>query len=118
MEDLLTNNSVNFDWGRRFFIILAFLAALWLFLNYLVLKIKSKSFKIPTFLTDKFPVLKNIQSQVESQNEHSMKIIQNKILPDGSELMILDIDGRRMLLSRSMSGGLRYLTDIKASENP
>lgn len=113
----MLNEPMDFDWGRRFFIILAFLGGLWLFLNFIVLKIKSGGFKIPKFLTDKISFLNSIQNQVDSQQEHDIRIVQNKVLPDGSELMILDIDGRRMLMSRSVAGGLRYLTDIHSSKS-
>jgi hypothetical protein len=98
----------DFDWGRRLFIIVAFLFALWFFLNCLVSKIKSGQWQIPRFLTNKFPQLDLLQSN----DIYKISIVQRTVLMDGSELLVLDVDGRRILTSKTLPLGLRYIADL------
>lgn len=101
----------GFDLGRRLFIIIFFLLALWYGLNLLVHKIKSGTWKIPKFLLDKMPALQQY-SQGQAQELYKMEIVQRKQLADGSELMVLDVDGRHLLLSRHIQSGISYVADL------
>lgn len=110
MEDLATN-TFDLDIGRRVLIILIFLAAMWYFLNFFVTKIKSGQMKIPDFLINKFPSLKNIDPSGYSEL-YKMKVIQRQMMPDGYELLVLDLDGRHILMSKHINSGIQYITDL------
>lgn len=110
MEGLATN-TFDLDIGRRVLIIIIFLAALWYFLNFFVSKIKSGQMKIPAFLLDKFPSLKNIDPSGYSEL-YKMKVIQRQMMPDGYELIVLEVDERHILMSKHINSGVQYLTDL------
>jgi hypothetical protein len=113
--DLVGNNSFDFDLGRRIFIIISFLVALWFGLNLLVSKIKSKQIKIPKFLLDQIPALENIAAS-GSSDLYQIEIIQRKSLADGSEFLVVDINGRHLLLSKHIQSGINYLTELNNSD--
>lgn len=110
MEGLATN-TFDLDIGRRALIIIIFLAALWYFLNFFVTKVKSGQFKIPDYLINKFPGLKNIDPSGYSEL-YKMKIIQRQMMPDGYELMVLEVDERHILLSKHINSGVQYLAEL------
>lgn len=109
----MVSNDIGFNLGKRLVIIIFFLLFLWYFLNYLVLKIKSGQLKIPEFFLSKIPTLKALTEQ-KQLDLYKMEIIQTKLLPDGSELMVLDVDGRHLLLSRHVQSGVNYVTDLNS----
>lgn len=105
------SDGIAYDFGSRLLIIICFLLFLWYFLNFLVNKIKTGQLKIPEFLLHKMPSLKALTEQKEL-NLYKMEIIQTKILPDGSELMVLDVDGKHLLLSRHIQSGVSFITEL------
>jgi CRISPR/Cas system CSM-associated protein Csm4 (group 5 of RAMP superfamily) len=109
--ELTTSDSFDFDIGRRIFIIISFLVALWYGLNLLVNRIKSKQIKIPKFLLNKIPALENIAIS-ESSDLYQIEIIQRKTLADGSEFLILDVNGRHLLVSKHIQSGINYIADL------
>lgn len=109
--DLIGAGHYDLDIGRRLFIIISFLVILWYALNYFVNKVKSGEIKIPAFLKQKFPGLEALE-QSSLSGPYQLNIIQRKILPDGSELMVLDVNGRHILLSKTLHQGTKYLTDL------
>lgn len=110
MEGLGAEN-LDLNLGRRLFVIVFFLLFLWYVLNYLVTKIKSGQIKIPELLKSKIPALKNLEQDIIAE-PYKLEIIQRKILPDGSELQVLDVNGRHVLLSKHMQSGINYITDL------
>ncbi|MEY3370211.1 MAG: hypothetical protein RLZZ361_881 [Cyanobacteriota bacterium] len=109
--DLATSNSFDFDLGRRIFIIISFLVALWFGLDLLVNKIKSKQIKIPKFLLDKIPALENIATS-DSQDPYQIDIVQRKTLADGSEFLVLDVNGRHLLVSKHIQSGINFIAEL------
>lgn len=109
--ETIGSESFDLDIGRRIVVIIVFLGLLWFFLNYLVHKVKSGEIKIPEFLTKKLPGLKNLDQSGYSEH-YKIKIIQRQVMPDGYELMVMDIDNRHILLSKHINSGVQYITDL------
>jgi hypothetical protein len=106
--DLASTDTFDFDLGRRLFIIVSFLVGMWFGLNLLVSKIKSKQIKIPKFLLAKIPALENIAVS-DSDELYKIEIIQRKTLADGSEFLVLDINGRHLLVSKHIQSGINFI---------
>jgi hypothetical protein len=83
---------------------------MWLCTNFLINKVKSGEWKIPKFL-DNFVRIKSAFSNADKR--YKINIVQREILPDGSEILVLAVNDRRILLSRSLNQGIRYLTDLE-----
>lgn len=109
--DIVGSESFDLDLGRRLFIIVAFLLFLWYFLNLIVTRVQSGQLKLPKFLTKSFPNLKNLETTKDDL--YDINVVQRKILPDGSEFMVVDIDGRHILVSRHIQSGINYITNLK-----
>lgn len=110
MEDVGAS-AFNLDLGRRILIIIIFLGAFWYILNLFVSKVKAGTLKLPEFLLKQYPALRNLDQSSYSQL-YEMKIIQRQMMPDGYELMVLDVNDRHILLSKHISSGVQYLTDL------
>ncbi|MCE2928085.1 MAG: hypothetical protein LW817_00455 [Candidatus Caenarcaniphilales bacterium] len=104
------DSNFDLDLGRRITIIVVFLLGLWYFLNAIVIKIKSGQLKIPDFLKRQIPALDNIEKS--SNDLHSINILQRKILPEGQELWVVQVDDKKILLSKHIQSGLRFLKDL------
>ncbi|MFM7457165.1 MAG: hypothetical protein ACKO3R_00685 [bacterium] len=100
----------DFDFTSKVTSVVSFLIFMWLCTNFLINKVKSGEWKIPKFL-DNFVRIKSTFSNADKR--YKINIIQREILPDGSEILILAVDNRRILLSRSLNQGIRYLTDLE-----
>ena len=100
----------DFDFTSKVTSVVSFLIFMWLCTNFLINKVKSGEWKIPKFL-DNFVRIKSTFSNADKR--YKVNIIQREILPDGSEILILAVDNRRILLSRSLNQGIRYLTDLE-----
>jgi hypothetical protein len=100
----------DFDFTSKVTSVVSFLIFMWLCTNFLINKVKSGEWKIPKFL-DNFVRIKSTFSNADKH--YKINIIQREILPDGSEILILAVDNRRILLSRSLNQGIRYLTDLE-----
>ena len=101
----------DFDFTSKVTSVVSFLIFMWLCTNFLINKVKSGEWKIPKFL-DNFVRIKNSFNNADKHYE--INIVQREILPDGSEILILAVDNRRILLSRSLNQGIRYLTDLES----
>ena len=100
----------DFDFTGKVTSVVSFLIFMWLCTNFLINKVKSGEWKIPKFL-DNFVRIKSTFSNADKR--YKISVIQREILPDGSEILILAVDNRRILLSRSLNQGIRYLTDLE-----
>lgn len=100
----------DFDFTSKVTSVVSFLIFMWLCTNFLINKVKSGEWKIPKFL-DNFVRIKSTFSSADKR--YRINIVQREILPDGSEILILAVDNRRILLSRSLNQGIRYLTDLE-----
>ena len=100
----------DFDFTSKVTSVVSFLIFMWLCTNFLINKVKSGEWKIPKFL-DNFVRIKSTFSNADKR--YKISVIQREILPDGSEILILAVDNRRILLSRSLNQGIRYLTDLE-----
>jgi len=100
------------DFGSKLITILSFLFIFWALSNFLINKYKSGEWKIPKFLKNYL----SIHNKNFADKEYDVNLIQREILADGSELLIIGVDGRRILLSKSMHAGLRYLTELDEKE--
>lgn len=98
--------------GKRLLIATVFLIILWLGLKYLADKIKAGEFPLPKFLT-RFGKVEKINSPLHPQ--FNLEPIQQKIFPDGSELFVIENNGRYLLLSKTVQSGIQYLCEL---ENP
>ena len=108
-------NTFDLDLGRRALIILIFLVGLWYFLNLFAKQVKAGQMKIPDFLANRFPGLKNLDKAAYSEL-YEIKIVQRQMMPDGYELMVLDVNDKHILLSKHVSSGIQYLTDLKSGD--
>lgn len=111
--EAIGSESFDLDLGRRLFIIVCFLIFMWYFLNLMVNKIKSGRWQIPEFLSKSFPGLKQLDIP-GSKDLYNINIIQRKSMPDGSEFLVADIDGRHILLSKHIQSGINYITDLQS----
>jgi hypothetical protein len=105
-------SSFDLDLGRRVLIMIIFLVGIWYVLNLFVTQIKSGKMKIPQFLLTKFPGLKNIDHS-QFTNLYDIKVVQRQVMPDGYEMMVIDINDRHILLSKHIQSGVQYITDLK-----
>jgi|GEM_PF-5486199 len=112
--DLASADTFDFDLGRRIFIIVSFLFGMWFGLNLLIAKIKSKQIKIPKFLLAKIPALENIAIS-DSDELYKIEIIQRKTLADGSEFLVLDVNGRHILVSKHIQSGINFIANLNDS---
>ena len=111
------SKSFDLDLGNRLIIISIFLIVLWVGMNFITGKIKAGKFD-PSKLTS-LEGIKNIFSKKnpEPGDKYNINVLQNKIFADGAELMVLDINGRDILIAKTMQGGIQYITDLN-SEAP
>lgn len=107
MEDLGTH---NLEIGKRLVIILVFLSLMWFGLNYLVMKMKSGDLSLPDFLKNKLKGVDNL----DLKDAHRIELVQKKYIADGTELMVLDIDGSHVLLARTVNGSICYIKDLES----
>ena len=98
----------NIDFGNKLATILSFLFLFWVFSNFLINKFKSGEWKIPKFLENYLSIKKNFVAD----KPYDIKVVQREVLHDGSELLVVGVNERRVLLSKSMQNGLNFLTDI------
>jgi hypothetical protein len=105
-------SSFDLDLGRRVLIMIIFLVGMWYVLNLIVSQIKSGKMKIPPFLLNKFPALRNIDHS-QYTNSYDIKIIQRQVMTDGYEMIVIEINERHILLSKHIQSGVQYITDLK-----
>jgi len=108
------DSSFDLDIGRRVVVIIVFLLVFWYSVNLLASKIKSGQFKLPDFLTKKFPQLNHfnqLSSQLSNDLYH-IEVLQRKSFNDGTELLVLDVDGRHILVSKNIHHGMNYIAEL------
>jgi hypothetical protein len=105
-------SSFDLDLGRRVLIIIIFLAGMWYVLNLFVTQIKSGKMRIPKFLLSRFPGLKNIDHSQYSEL-YQIKVVQKQVMPDGYEMIVIEVNDRHLLLSKHIQSGVQYITDLK-----
>ena len=81
--------------------------------TYLVGKIKAGDIPVPKFLKLMLPALKDMD---KAGKDHDILLIQKEVLPDGSSLMVIGVDGRRILVSQHINSGIRFLTELDTNE--
>ena len=107
MEEL-GSQAFNLNIGKRLVIIVVFLSLLWFVLNYVVTRVKSGQWTIPDFLKKSLKVNDKMLTEA-----HKIELIQRKYLVDGSELLVVDVDGSHVLLARSVNGSISYIKDLE-----
>lgn len=106
--ELVGSESFDLDLGRRMIVIISFLAFLWLGLNYFVAKIKSGEMELPGFLKKAMPGL----DKIKIEEKHKISLVQRKILPEGTEMMVVEVDGQKILLAKTINTGITYIKDM------
>ncbi len=102
------------DINTRLFIVIVFLLLIWAALNWLVNKLKrGDSEWLRKVLPEKIPFLEGMIQGPKSEL-YKIEVIQRKILPNTAELIIVDINGRHLLLSYSQTVVLHYLNDLNS----
>lgn len=110
METSSTNSS--YDIGSKIAIIIVFLAILFLISRFIIARARSQKIKLPKFLSNN-PIFKDI-SQEKEEAAYKMTIVHREQFSEGNELMVLDVNGRHLLLSKNIHGGIMYLTDLES----
>ena len=105
MEDI-ASQSMNLEIVKRLVIIITFLSLLWFGLNYLATKIKSGDISLPEFLRSKM-----IGSQ-DGNPAHHIEVIQRKHLVDGTEMLVVNVDGKDLLLVRNVNGSISFVKEL------
>lgn len=99
----------DIDFGSKLTTILSFLFIFWVLSNFLINKFKSGEWRVPKFLENYL----SIKNNFIADKPHDIKIVQREILHDGSELLVVSIDERKLLLSKTMQNGLNFVIDIE-----
>ena len=113
MVQNIVDTSTNLDIGSKLATITVFLLVFWYLSQMMTKAIKEGSFRLPPYLLGKFKFLDSINQNLQRADTHKLEVIQTKAMPDGSQLYVLDADGRHLLLSRSMTGQISYLCDLE-----
>lgn len=116
VTDTLASSGPEIYLGQKIIVISIFLLLMWFAANYFVNAIKKGKFTLPGFLSKLAGVNLNSQKENSYQN-YNLEIMQRKVFPDGSELMVLDVEGRHILLSKTVQSGITYITDLKEAEH-
>ena len=105
----------DFDFNSKLASVVSFLIFLWLITNYLINKIKSGEWKIPKQL-EKFLSVKSAFSSADKH--YKIGVVQREVLNDGTEFIVLGVNEKRLLLSRTINHGVKFLTDLEDSVEP
>ena len=74
--------------------------------------------KIFSDIKDKISIGKlSIKKNFGADKPHDIKVVQREVLHDGSELLIVSVDERKLLLSKTMQNGLNFVTDIEDKQS-
>ncbi|NQY78816.1 MAG: hypothetical protein HRT47_00715 [Candidatus Caenarcaniphilales bacterium] len=103
----------DIDFGNKLTTILSFLFLFWILSNFLINKFKSGEWRVPKFLENYLSIKKNFGAD----KPHDIKVVQREVLHDGSELLIVSVDERKLLLSKTMQNGLNFVTDIEDKQS-
>lgn len=116
LESYTSQNEL--DITSKFVTIGIFLAIMSVLAYYFIGALKSGKLKLPAAMMNKSFLIKGLNDD-EKINKYNMKLLDRQLMPDGSELWVVDIEGRHLLLAKSLSGALNYLTELntKASAN-
>lgn len=106
MEDL-ASQSFNLGIGKRLLIIVVFLTLLWFLLDFVAKKIKAGEFKISDSLMKKFT-----GSLPNSKEIHKIEFVQKKYLSEGCELLVINVDGRDLLLAKGLNGSISFIKEL------
>lgn len=110
-----SSTPVGYDLGSKLVIIVVFLAILFFLSRFIIARAKSQKIALPKFLS-KYPIFKDISPE-EEKPLYEMKIIHREQFSEGTELMVLDINDRHILLSKNIHGGIVYITDLESAKD-
>lgn len=79
--------------------------------------VKSGKMLLPQFLQNKNFLIKGSDHK-KNINPYSMNLLERKSFDDGSELWVVELNGRHMLLGKTVSTGFTYLTDLNDAKIP
>ena len=102
------------DFGNKLATILSFLLVFWILSNLVINKFRSGEWRIPKFLENYISIKKNFGSD----KAYDIKVVQREVLHDGSELLVVGVDEKRLLLSKTVQNGLSYLTELDSEKVP
>ena len=114
IDNLATfSNDTSLDFTGKFIetiFYLALFAAVAYFFLYLI---KSGKLKIPAKFISKSLAMEGMD---DSGKPYKFEIIQREIMPEGNELWVVKTATRHLLLSKAVTGGLSYLTDLNEKD--
>ncbi len=103
--DKVGSEALNLQVGKRLIIIFVFLAILWFALNFLANKVKSGQWNLPDFFK------KGIRPKALS-DKYKIELVQKQYLADGCEALVVSVDGKDLLLSRSVNGSVAFIKEL------
>jgi len=109
-----SNQDLGIGW--RLMVITVFLALMWFGLKNLAERIKTGKLEVPAFLQKGnkfFAGLGGWSKEAEAKHpKFNLEPVQRQVFPDGSELWVIENNGRYMLLSKTLQSGIRYVADL------
>ncbi len=106
-----TGSEANLGLAWRLIVIVVFLLLMWLGLKSFATRVKQGQIHLPQFLSQGNKFFSKYCSS-GSQHKFQLEPIQKQVFPDGSELWVLENQGRYILLSKTLQSGIRYLCDL------
>ncbi len=99
--------------GWRLAVITMFLLAMWYGLKTLAERIKTGKLEMPKFSSKGNKLFASWGRPAESKHpKFNLEPVQRQIFPDGSELWVLENQGRYILLSKTLQSGIRFICDL------
>ncbi len=116
-EDLeeFAGGGSDLELGSRIVTILVFLAVMVGIAYYIKCAAKSGKLKLPDFILNKVPFIKDANNK-QKLNPYNMSLIQKKAFDDGSEMWVMEVNDRHILVGKTLNGGFDYLTELKTQD--
>ncbi len=113
------SNHDDLGLGWRLMVITVFLSLMWFGLKSFAERIKTGKIEVPKFLQKSNKLFSGLASwnskdKLSAHPKFNLEPIQRQIFPDGSELWVIENEGRYLLLSKTLQSGIRYLSDLKS----
>ncbi len=115
-----SNQDLGIGW--RMMVITAFLALMWFGLKTFAERIKTGKLQVPGFLQGGNKFFSGLGAwKKEAEAKHpkfNLEPVQRQVFPDGSELWVIENNGRYILLYKTLQAGIRFICDLGAAEIP
>ena len=103
----------------RLTVITLFLAGMWFGLKTLAERIKTGKLEVPKFLSQGNKLFASWGRPSESKHpKFNLEPVQRQVFPDGSELWVMENQGRYMLLSKTLQAGIRFICNLDSEQSP